>query len=846
MTTEKNQTSELTGEEQMEFDEVAVYFSEEEWGCLTEEEKELYKDVMMENYQTLRSLGYVPEKPVLVTKIEDREEPFVCSLPTTKGICPPPVCSAAENSSGFKCSSISETPAAKAPSRKRKRCPVSNIPAAAKMENTISNLKKFLKLDLKSKQEVINNGRPMPELKDLLQTEGQKKTTRWFQVEWYLRKDWLCGCATKSRLYCYPCLLFSPADNVWTKEGFCYLKNLSRALNKHEKSKTHIHSQIALKTFGTSTIDRDLNEQQRLNIITHNAKVKENRDILKDLINATCFLAKQELAFSSNEQGANSSNHDNYVELLYVLAEKDEKLAKHLATSTVFSGSSNRIHNDLIEAVADVIRNDIKKEINAAPFVAVEVDETTDVTNKAQISVILRYVAKRELTCEVKEVLLGFDEVVDRQTPAIAKYVLGVLEKYNCVEKLVAQTYNGPSVMASELNGVQAKIKEKVPEATFMHCYAHKLNLVLLHSAKSIPECQVFFSTLEGLATFFSKSTKLTHLLDDFVKRRLPRAAPTRWSSNSRLVPTVNMFQSDLRAMFLFLRKNPSGWDNKTLMMAEGYTNFLSKASTCFLLMAYDTIFIETETLYSLLQSKVMDVEFCCRRICATMKNLEKQRQEFDTFYGKFEEKCVRMGLTDNERSKPLIRDVRRIMFYNIFDNVGVQMKAHSDHFRELEFLTLVNCTKLLEISKHFDDEKLQSLTKYAKYFDLVRLKWDLIGLYSSETVRNNCKSPGDLLSFLAKRDLMQTVPEAVKLLQLVLTITVTTASFERSSFSALKRIKTQSRNRTEQGQLSALAILSIEQERLLELKEKNEEEFFNKVINNFVKKDRRMDFMYK
>ncbi|XP_053577510.1 zinc finger protein 383-like [Bombina bombina] len=85
--TNKNQTSEiymLNGEEQMEFDEVAVYFSEEEWVCLTEEQKELYKDVMIENYWTLRSLGYVHVKPLLVTKIEHREQPYLCSFPITK------------------------------------------------------------------------------------------------------------------------------------------------------------------------------------------------------------------------------------------------------------------------------------------------------------------------------------------------------------------------------------------------------------------------------------------------------------------------------------------------------------------------------------------------------------------------------------------------------------------------------------------------------------------------------------------------------------------------------------------------------------------------------------------
>lgn len=55
----------------------------------------------------------------------------------------------------------------------------------------------------------------------------------------------------------------------------------------------------------------------------------------------------------------NSSNRGNCVELLHAFAEKDEKLARHLEILTVFSGLSNRIQNDLIEAVGGVIRKDI-------------------------------------------------------------------------------------------------------------------------------------------------------------------------------------------------------------------------------------------------------------------------------------------------------------------------------------------------------------------------------------------------------------------------------------------------------------------------------------------------------
>lgn len=91
-----------------------------------------------------------------------------------------------------------------------------------------------------------------------------------------------------------------------------------------------------------------------------------------------------------------------------------------------------------------MIQNDIKKEINWAPLVAVDADKKTDVTNKTQTSVILCYMAKSEVDYEVME---AFWDLM-MWAPAVPKHVLGVMKKYKCVEKL-AQIYDRASVMAS-------------------------------------------------------------------------------------------------------------------------------------------------------------------------------------------------------------------------------------------------------------------------------------------------------------------------------------------------------------------------------------------------------------
>ncbi len=133
-------------------------------------------------------------------------------------------------------------------------------------------------------------------------------------------------------------------------------------------------------------------------------------------------------------------------------------------------------------------------------------DETTDISCRAQLSVIVRYV---DSAGKIQERFIGFFDVSGvRDAQSVFDVLNENMQGYNFKDKLVAQTYDGAAVMASALNGLQAKVKAIAPSAMFVHCYAHRLNLVLSQGAKCLPECRIFFCITLWVCHIFLKIHK--------------------------------------------------------------------------------------------------------------------------------------------------------------------------------------------------------------------------------------------------------------------------------------------------------------------------------------------------
>lgn len=138
----------------------------------------------------------------------------------------------------------------------------------------------------------------------------------------------------------------------------------------------------------------------------------------------------------------------------------------------------------MISIMAQKVQDEIVKEIHEAEFYSVMMDTTQDISKVDQLSQVIRYVTipkdekDNPLEVKINESLMGFHAVHDQSASGLEKEIVGLLEKkgisLNKCRGLRWRSYNEWHIL-----WVAKKSLDREPNAIYIHCASHNLNLVL-------------------------------------------------------------------------------------------------------------------------------------------------------------------------------------------------------------------------------------------------------------------------------------------------------------------------------------------------------------------------------
>jgi hypothetical protein len=203
---------------------------------------------------------------------------------------------------------------------------------------------------------------------------------------------------------------------------------------------------------------------------------------------------------------------------------------------------SDSIQNEILEIFAHAVLREIVSEAREHNFYGLTADGTTDVSSSEQFSCSLQYV---DSNLEAVNVFLGFYNAPDSSGETLFSCIRDVFVRLNLpLDRLKGFCFDGAANMSGRISGVQAKLKEQCPNALYVHCSNHSLDLVLQEVAKEVRVVADTLNFVRGVSVVIGESSKRKTLFksmfgDDEVVCNLLSLCPTRWVVRTRAISRV-------------------------------------------------------------------------------------------------------------------------------------------------------------------------------------------------------------------------------------------------------------------------------------------------------------------
>ncbi|XP_078539192.1 zinc finger MYM-type protein 1-like [Lissotriton helveticus] len=650
---------------------------------------------------------------------------------------------------------------------------------------------------------------------------------RTFSKTWYTKVDWLTGSTSKNALFCFPCLLFG-GDFNWARKGVTDLKHLAIIIRKHAHLKRHIENLTRLGMLGDATIEAHVSDTYRRAILKHNEAVDKNRRILSTLIDCIRFSGAFELVFRGHDESESSSNPG----MVDLSASLDHEMEACLANVAVLKGTAKTIQNELLECMLQIIRSYIVQQLKTTDFVAIQVDDTTDVANKTRVALIFRYIENDK----VVERFYSFIHLGDSIAETVATSMLTELDlifpEHYDKQKLIAQSYDGASVTSGIFDGIQKKIQAVFPNAHCVHCYAHHLHLIVQQVVGKICEAYIFFMDVASIAAFFSGSSKRTKLLQDIVESRVPNGSAPCLNFNMVTVNLIYECRVDLEKCFNTIEAS-GDFEYKSRSEARGFGRTLQDREFQFFLFLFHEIMSLLYKFHNQLLKHNIETVFIQRATNQFVTEMIKVREGIDSL----DSRLPKDSIFSNHRKNisKLVRNAKQIC-----DIIVKHAKERFLFTKHLISATLLHSGRFAHYDISFPEQALCDAVETYPMLNKADLRTELTVLYGMHVYRQS-NGVVSLLALIQKLNMENSLPETVTLLKILLTTPMTTTESERC-FPTLKRIETFLRSTIIEERLNAFAMLTIERDLV-----KRIPDFNIQVIEKFAAiKERRADFIYK